>query len=103
MHLYLRENPRTLYLITSSQEEIHGKPGRVLVVRAAEHDPSRIVVEFLFKTQADLTNVVRLTSRVVKGCLGIIPVNDGTYSLLVTGAIVLLPTRYLSCCDNFSH
>jgi hypothetical protein len=77
MHLYLREHPRTLYLVTSSQEEVHGRPKRALVFRAAEDNPYQAVVEFLHKDQVNLTNTVRLTSRVVKGCLGLIYVMDG--------------------------
>jgi hypothetical protein len=77
MHLYLRENPRTLYLVTSSQEEGHGHPRRALVFRSAEDNPYQAVVEFLHKDQVNLSNTVRLTSRVVKGCLGLIYVTDG--------------------------
>ncbi|KAI0321997.1 SacI homology domain-containing protein [Amylostereum chailletii] len=86
MHLYLRENPRTLYLVTSSQEELQGRPSRALVVRAAEHDPSRAVVEFLLKDEVDLVNAIRLTSRVVKGCMGLISVNDDMFLAVVTSA-----------------
>lgn len=77
MHLYLRENPRTLYLVTSSHEETHGRPKRALVFRPAEDNPYQAVVEFLHKDQVNLSNTVRLTSRVVKGCLGLIYVTDG--------------------------
>ena len=77
MHLYLRENPRTIYLVTSSQEEINGRPKRALVFRAAEDNPYQAVVELLQKDQVNLSNTVRLTSRVVKGCLGLICVADG--------------------------
>ncbi len=77
MHLYLRENPRALYLVTSSQEEGDGRPSRALVFRAAEDNPYQAVVEFLPKDQVNLSNSVRLTSRVVKGCLGLICVTDG--------------------------
>jgi hypothetical protein len=77
MHLYLRENPRTLYLVTSSQEESNGRPRRVLVFRPAEDNPYQAVVEFLHKDQVNLSNTVRLTSRIVKGCLGLIYVTDG--------------------------
>jgi synaptojanin len=77
MHLYLRENPRTLYIVTSSQEENNGRPRRALVFRAAEDNPYQAVVEFLPKDQVNLSNSIRLTSRVVKGCLGLICVTDG--------------------------
>ena len=78
MHLYLRESPRALYLVTSSQEESNGCPRRALVFRAAEDNPYQAVVEFLPKDQVNLSNAIRLTSRVVKGCLGLICVTDGT-------------------------
>ena len=77
MHLYLRETPRTLYLVTSSQEENRGYPKRALVFRAAKDNPYHAVVEFLPKDQVDLSNSIRLISRVVKGCLGLICVTDG--------------------------
>lgn len=80
MHLYLGENPRTIYLVTSSQEETDGRPRRALVFRAAEENPGQAIVEFLPKDQVNLVNSVRLTSRVVKGCLGLIHVNDGAFS-----------------------
>ena len=38
---------------------------------------SQAVVEFLHKDEIDLANVIRLTSRVVKGCLGLISIEDG--------------------------
>jgi hypothetical protein len=79
MHLYLKESPRTIYLVTSSQEENNGRPSRALVVRVAEHDHSRAVVEFLHKEDVDLSNVSRLTSRIVKGCLGLIYIGKGVY------------------------
>lgn len=80
MHLYLGENPRTIYLVTSSQEETDGCPKRALVFRAAEENPDQAIVEFLPKDQVNLANSVRLTSRVVKGCLGLIHVADGACS-----------------------
>jgi hypothetical protein len=54
MHLYLGENPRTLYLVTSSQEENNGRPRRALVFRAAEDNPYQAIVEFLPKDQVNL-------------------------------------------------
>ncbi|KAI0034116.1 DNase I-like protein [Vararia minispora EC-137] len=86
MHLYLKESPRTIYLVTSSQEEINGRPSRALVLRAAEHDPSRAVVEFLRKEDVDLNNVTRLTSRIVKGCLGLISVGKDMFVAFITSA-----------------
>lgn len=77
MHLYLGESPRTLYLITSSQEESVGRPRRALVFRASQANPSQAIVEFLPKDEVDITSVVRLTSRSVKGCLGLISVGNG--------------------------
>jgi synaptojanin len=77
MHLYLGENPRTLYLVTSSQDEQKGRPSRVLVFRAAEGKSSQAVVEFLPKHEIDLSNTVKLSNRIIKGCLGLISVAGG--------------------------
>jgi synaptojanin len=76
MYLYLGNNPRVLYLITSSHDDRLGRPPRALVFRAGKAN-SQAVVEFLRKDEIDLANVVRLTSRVVKGCLGLISIEDG--------------------------
>lgn len=86
MHLYLGSNPRTLFLVTSSQEELQGRPRRALIFRAPERDnnlsynSSQAVVEFLPKDEVNLTNVVRLTTRIVKGCLGLISIDNGVLS-----------------------
>jgi synaptojanin len=110
MHLYLVENPRALYLVTSSQEEGKGRPRRALVFRAAEENPYQAVVEFLHKDQVNLANSVRLTSRVVKGCLGLICVGDGTPFTLVSGREPSedcrnrsLPFRYYVCHRGREH
>ena len=76
MYLYLGNNPRVLYLVTSSHDDRLGRPQRALVFRKGEAN-SQAVVEFLHKEEIDLANVVRLTSRVVKGCLGLISIEDG--------------------------
>lgn len=80
MHLYLGESPRTLYLATSTHEEIQGSPNRVLVLRAAEGKQSQAVAEFLSKDDVDLTTAVKLSNRIIKGCLGLISVAGGTQS-----------------------
>lgn len=77
MHLYMGESPRALYLITSSQEENAGCPRRALVFRASVANPSQAIVEFLPKDEVEPSNLVRLTSRSVKGCLGLIFVGTG--------------------------
>lgn len=79
MHLYLGNNPRALCLVTGSHEQRIGKPRRALVFRASEGNPSQAVVEFLPKDEVDLNNMVRLTSRAVNGCLGLISVDNGLY------------------------
>jgi hypothetical protein len=78
MHLYVGHNPRVLYLATSSHDQKLGRPRRTLVFRAAEGNPTQVVVEFLPKDEVYLRDVVRLSSRVVKGCLGLISVDNGT-------------------------
>lgn len=81
MHLFLSENPRTLYLVTSWQEEQQGRPSKALVFRAAEAkaSQSQAIVEFLPKDVVDLSNAVKLSNRIVKGCLGLISIAGGTY------------------------
>lgn len=76
MYLYLSNAPRTLYLITDHQEEKQGKPRRALVFRAAEGN-SQAIVEFLRAEEVDVLNLVRLSNRIVKGCLGLISVEGG--------------------------
>ena len=77
MHLYLGDNPRTLYLVTSPQDEKLGRPQRVLVFRVAPSNPSQAVVEFLHKDQVDLSSAVPITNRTIKGCMGLINVCGG--------------------------
>ncbi|KAI0306833.1 inositol polyphosphate phosphatase [Multifurca ochricompacta] len=93
MHLYLVESPRILYLVTSSQEETNGRPRRALVFRAAEGNPHQAVVEFLLKDQVNLSSAVRLTSRIVKGCLGLISVADDLFLAVITSATDIGNTR----------
>lgn len=92
MYLYLASNPRVLYLATSHHDEKLGRPDRVLVFRAGEN-PSQAVVEFLPASQVDLTSLVRLTNRVVKGCLGLISVENDIFLALVTSATEVGNTR----------
>ncbi|KDQ64344.1 hypothetical protein JAAARDRAFT_27972 [Jaapia argillacea MUCL 33604] len=93
MHLYLGENPRTLYLVTSAHEERSGRPRRVLVFRCAEGNAAQAVVEFLQKDDVDFSNTVRLTSRVVKGCLGLVSVSDEMFLAVITSATEVGNTR----------
>ncbi|KAF8238902.1 inositol polyphosphate phosphatase [Tricholoma matsutake] len=92
MYLYLGNNPRVLYLVTSSHDDKLGRPPRSLVFRAGNAN-SQAVVEFLRKDEIDLANVVRLTSRVVKGCLGLISIEDDIFLALVTSATEVGNTR----------
>lgn len=107
MQLYLTENPRTLYLITSKQEVREGRPHRALVFRAAEGTSeleSQAVVQFLPQDQVDLTSAVKLTTRNVKGCLGLINIGNGmcahTPCCLIHGHICF-SWMELSCLDIF--
>jgi len=78
MHLYLREVPRTLILITTPEDEKLGSPSRGLVFKASENKTSgQVIVEFLPKAEIDLDGVVRLTNRSVHGCLGLLNVANG--------------------------
>lgn len=78
MHLYLNEIPRALYLVTSQQDEKAGRPPRALVFRSAEGRSSQAVVEFLPKEDVDLSSAIKVTNRIIKGCLGLISVSGGT-------------------------
>lgn len=60
-------------MVTTSEVE---KPKRALVFRAGASN-TQAVVEFLPKDEVDLSNVVKLTQRGVKGCLGMISVENG--------------------------
>ncbi|KAK1231829.1 Inositol-1,4,5-trisphosphate 5-phosphatase 1 [Marasmius sp. AFHP31] len=93
MYLHLANSPRALYLVTSSQDERSGRPSRVLVFRADERNPSQAIVEFLPKDEVDLSNTIRLTNGTVKGCLGLIAVENDIFLALVTNAIEVGNTR----------
>lgn len=78
MHLYLRESPRALLLVTTPEDERLGSPSRGLIFRASEKKTSgQAIVEFLPKGEIDLDSVVRLTNRSVHGCLGLLNVANG--------------------------
>ncbi|KAF9006532.1 DNase I-like protein [Cyathus striatus] len=84
--------PRTLYLITSHHDEKLDRPSRALVFRAGQH-PSQAVVEFVPKDEVDIGSLVRLTNRVVKGCLGLISVDNDIFLAVVTSATEVGNTR----------
>jgi len=84
MHLYLGDNPRTLYLATSQHDEKLGRPQRVLVFRVAPSNPSQAVVEFLHRDQVDLSSAALATNRVIKGCMGLINVAGGEPGVLMS-------------------
>ncbi|RXW21953.1 hypothetical protein EST38_g3922 [Candolleomyces aberdarensis] len=92
MYLYLSNAPRTLYLITDIHDEKNGRPRRALVFRAAEGS-SQAIVEFLRADEVDVTNLIRLTSRIVKGCLGLIGVDQEIFLAVVTSATEVGNTR----------
>lgn len=73
MHLWLRDTPRTLLLLTSAEDELRGLPARALVFRAGKG--SQAIVEFL--SDVDTDGLIRLTARPVEGCLGLISVENG--------------------------
>ena len=80
MYLFLKDDyrsPRTLILCTSTDDERSGTPSRALVFRTAETDSTKVTVEFLHLRDVDLNSAVRLTTRRVKGCLGLINVGEG--------------------------
>ena len=98
MYLYLASNPRVLYLATTHHDEKLGRPERVLVFKEGEN-PSQAVVEFVPKKEVDLNSLVRLTNRVVKGCLGLISVDNGVHHNILCSCWpnVFRPLRCLSC------
>uniref|UniRef100_A0A8H8CK11 phosphoinositide 5-phosphatase n=1 Tax=Psilocybe cubensis TaxID=181762 RepID=A0A8H8CK11_PSICU len=93
MYLYLAAAPRALYLVTSSHDERLGRPRRALVFRSAGEGQSKAIVEFLHKDQVDISNLVRLTARVVKGCLGLISVEKDIFLAVITSATEIGNTR----------
>lgn len=78
MHLYLGNDPRTLYLITDEKDEILGRPRRALVFREGQ-GKSQVVVEFLPTREVNQNSLVKLTTRTVKGCLGLISIDNGLF------------------------
>ena len=100
MFLYLSHGPRVLYLLTSPHDERLGRPRRALVFRAGD-SPTQAVVEFLPKDEIDLTNTIRLTNRVIKGCLGLISVEGGAFVTMYrhTHQRSITP-RYISSADH---
>lgn len=78
MYLYLGTNPRALYLVTNSNERHTQRPQRALVFRAGLR-PNQATVEFLHKHEVNTNNLLKLSSRQVKGVLGLISVDHGMY------------------------
>ncbi|KAN0097411.1 SacI homology domain containing protein [Tylopilus felleus] len=93
MHLYLGHNPRALYLLTDSREQRLGIPHRALSFRAAEANLSQVVVEFLPGDEVNLTGTARLTHRSVKGCLGLISVENDIFLAVITTTTEVGNTR----------
>ncbi|KAJ7752739.1 SacI homology domain-containing protein [Mycena maculata] len=87
MYLYLASNPRrVLYLVAAEQR-------RVLAFRQSETNPAQAVVEFLPQAEVNLANVIRLTTRIVKGCLGLISIEKDLFLAVVTSATEVGNTR----------
>ncbi|KAF8341266.1 DNase I-like protein [Cantharellus anzutake] len=85
MHLLLQEEPRALYLVTSSEDERLGLPPRALIFKPiSNRTSSQIIVEFLPKCEVDLGNLVRLTNRSVQGCLGVLNIANDIFIAVVT-------------------
>ncbi|KXN89554.1 Inositol-1,4,5-trisphosphate 5-phosphatase 1 [Leucoagaricus sp. SymC.cos] len=92
MHLYLSNNPRTLYLITDEKDELLGRPRRALRFRIGR-DRSQAVVALLPTREVDRNGLVKLTNRTVKGCLGLISVDNDIFLAVVTSATEIGNTR----------
>ena len=99
MHLYLVHNPRTLYLLTDSHDQRLGHPHRALTFRAAAANASQVIVEFLPGDEVNLAGVVKLAHRAVKGCLGLISVENGAYTGITVGLLAHTyhGRRYIPC------
>ncbi|KAJ7490357.1 SacI homology domain-containing protein [Mycena galericulata] len=87
MYLYLASNPRRVLYLVSTEHR------RVLAFRQSESNPAQAVVEFVPQTEVDLLNVIRLTTRVVKGCLGLISIEKDLFLAVVTSATEVGNTR----------
>ncbi|KAH6915044.1 phosphatidylinositol phosphate phosphatase [Coprinopsis sp. MPI-PUGE-AT-0042] len=68
------------------------RPQRALLFRAAENE-SQAVVEFLPKDEVEMSNLVRLSSRIIKGVLGLISIENDIFLALVTSATDIGNTR----------
>ncbi|KAH7887567.1 SacI homology domain-containing protein [Phlebopus sp. FC_14] len=93
MQLYLGQNPRTLYLLTSHHKEKQGRPYKALIFRAAETNATQVVVEFLPGHEVDFSNALKLTNRIIKGCLGLISIENDIFLAVVTAAVEVGNTR----------
>jgi len=76
MQLYLGNNPRTLYLIIDEKDDLLGRPRRALRFRVGQ-DESQAIVVLLSTRKIDHSSLVKLSNRTIKGCLGLINVEDG--------------------------
>ncbi|KAF7355511.1 Inositol polyphosphate phosphatase [Mycena sanguinolenta] len=87
MYLYLggsHPGSRVLYLVAAEHR-------RVLAFRQSETNPAQAVVEFLPHAEINLHNAIRLTTRVVKGCLGLISIERGVWcAILVQSALFIV-------------
>ncbi|TFK71771.1 inositol polyphosphate phosphatase [Pluteus cervinus] len=85
MQLYLGSNPRTLYLVSSNERD--QRPQRALIFRAGQRGSNQAVVEFAHKRDVNFSNLIKLTTRTVKGCLGLIAVENDVFLAVVTSAV----------------
>ncbi|KAF5363510.1 hypothetical protein D9756_000348 [Leucocoprinus leucothites] len=92
MHLYLSSSPRTLYLITDEKDELLGRPHRALRFRAGR-EKSQAIVALLPTREVNLSSLIKLTNRTVKGCLGLINVEKEIFLAVVTSATDVGNTR----------
>ncbi|KAJ6628885.1 DNase I-like protein [Mycena sp. CBHHK59/15] len=92
MYLYLGSHPRVLYLVATEHR-------RVLAFRQSESNSAQAVVEFVPQEEVNLSNVIRLTTRVVKGCMGLISIEKDLFLAVVTSATEVGNTRPNSASD----
>ena len=100
MQLYLLDdhsNQRAIVLCTGFEEERNGTPKRALVFRCLEDNVAKVTLEFLPKDEVNFRDAIRLTTRRVKGCLGIINVGEGAYTAILYYFFTDYVDRYIPC------
>ena len=105
MHLHLNEDShgsRSIVLSTRIEDERNGCPSRALVFRALDTNHTQVMVEFLPKSEVDLSTAVLLTTRRAKGCLGLISIANGPLSQMHIYSVMNLNVSVRYICGGHS-